>query len=97
MVGTNLEESDSYRAVLFNVNNTRFKLKKNDNQKPNPGHLLWYVGQGVWKDADVVSRVIDTAVLGLRKKIERDPKRPRHLLSVRGVGYRFVRRPLTHD
>ncbi|MDJ0975459.1 MAG: hypothetical protein QNJ98_13425 [Planctomycetota bacterium] len=47
-----LEESDSYRAVLFNVNNTRFKLKKNDNQKPNPGHLLWYVGQGVWKDAD---------------------------------------------
>lgn len=47
-----LEESDDFRAVLFNVNNTRFKLKKNDDQKPNPGHLLWYIGQGVWKDAD---------------------------------------------
>ena len=55
------------------------------------GDLLTHV----WRDADVVSRVIDTAVLGLRKKVERDPKRPRHLLSVRGIGYRFVRRPLT--
>ena len=47
----------------------------------------------VWENDDVVSRVIDTAVLGLRKKIEDDPSQPRHLLSVRGVGYRFVRRP----
>ena len=46
----------------------------------------------VWESDDVVSRVIDTAVLGLRKKIERDPGKPAHLLSVRGVGYRFVRR-----
>lgn len=47
----------------------------------------------VWQSDEVVSRVIDTAVLGLRKKIEADPRTPKHLLSVRGVGYRFVRRP----
>ena len=28
----------------------------------------------------------------LRKKLERDPDRPRHILTVHGVGYRFSRR-----
>jgi DNA-binding response OmpR family regulator len=49
--------------------------------------------ESVWKDEEIVSRVVDTAILGLRKKVEPDPSRPRHVLSVRGVGYRFVRRP----
>ena len=48
---------------------------------------------GVWAEEEVVSRVIDTAVLGLRKKIELDPAAPRHVVSVRGLGYRFERRP----
>ena len=43
----------------------------------------------VWRDEDVVSRVIDMAVLGLRKKVEPDPAKPRHIVSVRGIGYRF--------
>jgi len=55
--------------------------------------------EGVWTDRpETVSRVVDTAVLGLRKKLERNPSKTRHLLSVRGVGYRFTRRadrPLT--
>ena len=34
-------------------------------------------------------RVVDTHVLNLRKKIEPDPARPRYLISVRGIGYRF--------
>ena len=46
----------------------------------------------VWGEEEVVSRVIDTTVLGLRKKIEPDPARPSHIHSVRGVGYRFSRR-----
>jgi len=45
----------------------------------------------VWGDGEVVSRVVDTAILGLRKKIENDPAEPRHVISVRGVGYRFQR------
>ncbi|RMG16355.1 MAG: DNA-binding response regulator [Planctomycetota bacterium] len=35
------------------------------------------------------TRTVDTHVLNLRKKLERDPSRPRHLLTVHGVGYKF--------
>jgi DNA-binding response OmpR family regulator len=37
----------------------------------------------------VTDRVVDTHVLNLRKKIEPVPSRPRFILSVRGLGYRF--------
>lgn len=47
---------------------------------------------GVWSEGEVHSRVIDTAVMGLRRKIEADPAAPRHIVAVRGVGYRFHRR-----
>lgn len=36
------------------------------------------------------SRAPDFAVMRLRSKIERDPERPRHVLTVHGAGYRFV-------
>lgn len=35
-------------------------------------------------------RTIDNFVLQLRNKLEEDPAAPRHLLTVRGVGYRFI-------
>ena len=35
------------------------------------------------------TRTVDTHVFRLRQKIEADPEAPRHLLTVRGVGYRF--------
>lgn len=48
----------------------------------------------VWEQgADVTSRTIDNFVLRLRRYIEKDPANPRHLLSVRGTGYRFVAEP----
>jgi DNA-binding response OmpR family regulator len=34
-------------------------------------------------------RTIDNFVLQLRTKLEKDPAEPSHLLTVRGVGYRF--------
>ena len=37
------------------------------------------------------TRTIDTFMLNLRKYFEEDPSRPVHVLSVRGMGYRFVR------
>ena len=47
----------------------------------------------VWgPDESPTTRTIDTHVLKLRKKIETDPERPRHLLTVHGVGYRFTSR-----
>lgn len=48
----------------------------------------------VWEQgADVTTRTIDNFVMRLRKYIEDDPGNPRHLLSVRGTGYRFVANP----
>jgi DNA-binding response OmpR family regulator len=45
----------------------------------------------VWGgDQFVGDRTIDTHVLNLRQKLEQDPKRPRHLLTVHGIGYRLV-------
>lgn len=38
----------------------------------------------------VQSRTLDVAIIRLRKKIERDPKEPVHLLSVYGSGYMFT-------
>ncbi len=53
----------------------------------------------VWgQAAGITMRSIDNFVLRLRKMIESDPSRPRHILSVRGTGYRFVAEPeLTND
>lgn len=48
----------------------------------------------VWRDsADLTSRSIDNFVMRLRKMIEADPATPRHLISIRGTGYRFIRDP----
>jgi two-component system OmpR family response regulator len=45
----------------------------------------------VWGESpEIATRSIDNFVLRLRKLIEPDPSRPRHILSVRGAGYRFV-------
>jgi len=46
---------------------------------------------GLHEDTD--TRAIDNFVVRLRRYIEDDPSRPRHLLTVRGVGYRFVPHP----
>jgi len=42
---------------------------------------------------DSFARTIDTHVKNLRRKIEEDPKNPRYILTVHGVGYRFAREP----
>jgi DNA-binding winged helix-turn-helix (wHTH) protein len=45
----------------------------------------------VWGYAPQVrSRAADITISRLRQRIEADPRRPRHLLTVRGIGYRFI-------
>jgi DNA-binding response OmpR family regulator len=46
---------------------------------------------GLHEDTD--TRAIDNFVVRLRRYIEDDPAKPRHLLTVRGVGYRFAAEP----
>ncbi len=50
--------------------------------------------RNVWgQETEVLTRTIDNFVMRLRRYIEQDPSQPRHLLSVRGTGYRFLSRP----
>ena len=42
---------------------------------------------------DTDTRAIDNFIVRLRRYIEKDPASPQHLLTVRGVGYRFVADP----
>jgi DNA-binding response OmpR family regulator len=46
---------------------------------------------GVREDTD--TRAIDNFIVRLRRYIETEPARPVHLLTVRGVGYRFIANP----
>lgn len=46
---------------------------------------------GLREDTD--TRAIDHFIVRLRRYIEKEPGRPKHLLTVRGVGYRFVAEP----
>ena len=46
---------------------------------------------GLREDTD--TRAIDNFIVRLRRYIEDDPSTPNHLLTVRGVGYRFVAEP----
>jgi DNA-binding response OmpR family regulator len=44
----------------------------------------------VWgPSAFITDRVVDNHVVTLRKKVEPDPSKPQHIVSVRGLGYRF--------
>jgi len=59
---------------------------ENEGRVLSRGEIL----EKVWGyDSDVSTRTIDNFVLRLRKIIEANPSEPRHIVSVRGTGYRF--------
>jgi DNA-binding response OmpR family regulator len=41
------------------------------------------------REVFVIDRVVDNQITNLRRKIEPDPSKPRYLVSVRCIGYRF--------
>lgn len=50
--------------------------------------------EDVWNlREDTDTRAIDNFIVRLRKYIEKEPSEPKHLLTVRGVGYEFVPNP----
>ncbi len=65
-------------------------LVRNDGRIVSRKQILEEVW-GLHEDTD--TRAIDNFVVRLRRYIEEDPANPRHLLTVRGVGYRFLARP----
>jgi len=65
-------------------------LVRNDGRIVSRKQILEEVW-GLHEDTD--TRAIDNFVVRLRRYIEEDPANPRHLLTVRGVGYRFLAEP----
>jgi two-component system alkaline phosphatase synthesis response regulator PhoP len=65
-------------------------LVRNDGKIVSRKQILEEVW-GLHEDTD--TRAIDNFVVRLRRYIEDDPGHPRHLLTVRGVGYRFFALP----
>ena len=65
-------------------------LVRNDGRVVSRKQIL----EEVWDlHEDTDTRAIDNFMVRLRRYIEDDPAQPRHLLTVRGVGYRFLANP----
>jgi DNA-binding response OmpR family regulator len=51
----------------------------------------------VWNlHEDTDTRAIDNFIVRLRKYIEEEPSKPRHLVTIRGLGYEFIAKPAEH-
>jgi DNA-binding response OmpR family regulator len=44
----------------------------------------------VWNDNESNSNIVDVYIRRLRIKLEEDADRPQHIISVRGIGYKFL-------
>lgn len=62
--------------------------------KDNEGRVLSreeFLKEAWGTDAPLTTRTVDNFILRLRKVFEEDPAHPKHIVSVRGVGYKFLR------
>jgi DNA-binding response OmpR family regulator len=78
-----------FPLTLMEANLLRYLIQHEDKAVSRKSMLeeVW----GLHEDTD--TRAIDNFIVRLRRYIEDDPTHPRHLLTVRGVGYRFVASP----
>ena len=79
----------TYPLTLMETNLLRY-LVQHEGKAVSRKNML----EDVWNlHEDTDTRAIDHFIARLRKYIEKEPARPRHVLTVRGVGYKFVRNP----
>lgn len=79
----------NYKLTLMEANLLRY-LVDHDGKTVSRKAML----EQVWRlQEDTDTRPIDNFIVRLRRYIEDDPTRPHHLITVRGVGYRFVALP----
>ena len=57
--------------------------------RPVPREELLVKVWGYGKNLEIETRTVDIHIAKIRRKIEADPKSPRHLVTVRGAGYRL--------
>jgi DNA-binding response OmpR family regulator len=79
----------TFPLTLMEANVLRFLIEHEG--KPVSRKMMLEEVWGLHEDTD--TRAIDNFIVRLRRYIEDDPTRPRHLLTVRGLGYRFVVSP----
>lgn len=81
-----------FRLTLMEVNLLRYLIQHEGEAVSRKAMLdeVW----GLREDTD--TRPIDNFIVRLRRYLETDPQHPKHLLTVRGIGYRFVAQPKTH-
>jgi len=78
-----------FRLTLMEMNLLRYLIQHEG--KPVSRKAMLEEVWGLHEDTD--TRAIDNFIVRLRRYVEDDPTRPRHLLTVRGVGYRFDAAP----
>jgi DNA-binding response OmpR family regulator len=78
-----------YRLTLMEAELLRY-LIVNQGKAVSRKQILENVW-GLREDTD--TRAIDNFIVRLRRYLETDPAKPVHLLTVRGVGYRFLPKP----
>ncbi len=79
----------SFRLTLMEANLLRYLIEREGKTVSRKAML----GE-VWElQENTDTRAIDNFIVRLRKYIEDDATAPQHLLTVRGVGYRFVAKP----
>jgi DNA-binding response OmpR family regulator len=76
-----------FPLTLMEVNVLRYMIEHEG--KPVSRKSMLEKVWGLHEDTD--TRAIDNFIVRLRRYVEDDPARPKHLLTVRGVGYRFVK------
>lgn len=81
--------SGVFQLTLMEVDLLRYLIRNNG--KPVSRKQILEDVWGLPEDTD--TRAIDNFIVRLRRYIEDEPSRPRHLLTVRGVGYRFDMKP----
>jgi DNA-binding response OmpR family regulator len=76
----------SYQLTQMECNLLRY-LVKNAGKAVSRKAIL----EDVWDlHEDTDTRAIDNFIVRLRRYLEQDPTKPKHLLTIRGVGYKFV-------
>ena len=78
-----------FPLTLMEVNLLRYLIQHEG--KPVSRKAMLEEVWGLHEDTD--TRAIDNFIVRLRRYIEDEPAHPRYLLTVRGVGYRFVKEP----
>jgi DNA-binding response OmpR family regulator len=78
-----------YPLTLMEANVLRYLIRHEG--KPVSRKSMIEDVWGLHEDTD--TRPIDNFIVRLRRYLEDDPRNPRHLLTQRGIGYRFVANP----